>query len=131
MVQSVCHFCYPFATTNVFCYQLSFIIVNCILAATTQNIKQKLKILSFVKTVKNALLIRMSLVRVQLPEPRIPRGLVKPRFLFNMRLLPICYQKQPFLLRKTTKHQTLFVPGFLRSFKKFVFSHVFYILFCS
>ena len=70
MVQSVCHFCYPFATTNVFCYQLSFIIVNCILAATTQNIKQKLKILSFVKTVKNALLIRMSLVRVQLPKQK-------------------------------------------------------------
>ena len=82
MVQSVCHFCYPFATTNVFCYQLSFIIVNCILAATTQNIKQKLKILSFVKTVKNALLIRMSLVRVQLPEPKISHRTSTPCGIF-------------------------------------------------
>ena len=50
-------------------------VLNCIHFnnnATPQKIKKYLIKLKSVKQNKNGLLIRMSLVRVQLPEPRIP-----------------------------------------------------------
>ena len=63
--------CYLFATNGVFCYQFSLNFVKVTLNYNPQKIKEYLIKLKSVKQNKNGLLIRMSLVRVQLPEPRI------------------------------------------------------------
>ena len=67
------YFCYLFATNGVFCYQFSLNFVKVTLNYNPQKIKEYLIKLKSVKQNKNGLLIRMSLVRVQLPEPRFPQ----------------------------------------------------------
>ena len=52
----------------------------------------------------NGLLIRMSLVRVQLPEPRISRVPAGTLFFLQIFLRCICDEKRPFLLCKSIKN---------------------------
>ncbi len=83
-------FCYLFATNGVFCYQFPLIFIKCNIAYNPQKIKEYLIKLKSVKQNKNGLLIRMSLVRVQLPEPQISADFCG---FFIVCLLPRFYAK--------------------------------------
>ena len=96
-------FCYLFATNGVFCYRFWLNLIKQSITQTPQNIKVYIKILKFIKSAKNGLLIRMSLVRVQLPEPRFTRrpigavfvrGRIPPRARFNNFQTKIANKKQ-------------------------------------